>query len=138
MDNLQNFTEYKLTDKEKNLLEVLLNPENRMKSITDICKLAKCSRPVYYEAFSKPGFVEIYKKRSMDMVKQSIASVLNTFIREAQRGSFQHGKVLLEMAGIYTEKQQVEHSGSIDTNNPFEGLTTDELKKIAKMSDKDD
>lgn len=114
MGNLQNLTDYKLTEKEKNLIEVLLNPENRMKSITDICKLAKCSRPVYYEAFSKPGFVEIYKKRSVDMVKQSIASVINTFIREAQRGSFQHGKVLLEMAGIYTEKSDVNLSGDME------------------------
>lgn len=115
MGNLQNFTDYKLTEKEKNLIEVLLHPENRMKSITDICKLAKCSRPVYYEAFSKPGFVEIYKQRSVDMVKQSIASVINTFIREAQRGSFPHGKVLLEMAGLYTDK--IEHSGSIDISD---------------------
>lgn len=115
MGNLQNLTDYKLTEKEKNLIEVLLHPENRMKSITDICKLAKCSRPVYYEAFSKPGFVEIYKQRSVDMVKQSIASVINTFIREAQRGSFPHGKVLLEMAGLYTDK--IEHSGSIDISD---------------------
>lgn len=115
MDNLQNLTEYKLTEKEKNLLEVLLSPENRMKSITDICKLAKCTRPVYYDAFSKPGFVEIYNKRSVDLVKQSVASVLNTFVREAQRGSFQHGKVLLEMAGMYTEKSDVNLSGELDT-----------------------
>src|SRR5699024_4956498 len=116
MGDLQNFTEYKPTEKEKALLEVLINPENRMKSITDICKLAKCSRPIYYEAFSKPGFVEIYKQYSIDMVKQSVASVLNTFIKEAQRGSFQHGKVLLEMAGVYTEKQELEHSGNLDIN----------------------
>ncbi|CAK7069895.1 phBC6A51 family helix-turn-helix protein [Tissierella sp.] len=104
MDSLQNFTNTNLTDKEKNLLEVLINPENRMKSITDICKLAKCSRPVYYEAFAKPEFVETYKQYSVDLVKQSVASVINTFIREAQRGSFPHGKVLLEMAGLYTDK----------------------------------
>lgn len=104
MSDLQNLTEYKPTEKEKALLEVLINPQNRMKSITDICKLANCSRPVYYEAFSKQGFVEIYNKYSVDLVKQSVASVLNTFVREAQRGSFQHGKVLLEMAGVYTDK----------------------------------
>lgn len=116
MDSKQNFTEYEPTEKEKNLLEVLLNPENRMKSITDICKLAKCTRPVYYEAFSKSGFVEIYKQGSVDLVKQSIGSVLNTFIREAQRGSFQHGKVILEMAGVYTEKSNVKLSGTIETS----------------------
>lgn len=106
MEVLQNFTDYVPTEKEKNLLEVLINPENRMKSITDICKLAKCTRPVYYDAFKKPGFVALYEQRSLSIVKQSIAPVLNAFVREAQRGSFQHGKVLLEMAGIYTEEQK--------------------------------
>ena len=86
-----------------------------MKSITDICKLAKCTRPVYYEAFAKPGFVEIHNKYSVDLVKQSVSSVLNTFIREAQRGSFQHGKVILEMAGLYAEKQDVKVTGQIET-----------------------
>jgi len=111
MEDLQNFTELDLTEKEKNLLEVLLNPENRMKSITDICKLAKCTRPVYYEAFSKPSFLEVYKSRSVDIVKQSLSSIINTFVREAQRGSFQHGKVLLEMAGVYTEAENVNLTG---------------------------
>lgn len=115
MGDLQNLTKYEPTEKEKNLLEVLLSPENRMKSITDICKLAKCSRPVYYEAFSKPGFVELYKGQSTDLVKQSVAPIINTFIREAQRGSFQHGKILLEMAGVYAEKSDINLSGGLDT-----------------------
>ncbi len=107
MEGIQNLTDYILTEKENNLLEVLLNPEYRMKSITDICKIAKCSRQTYYEAFAKPGFVKIYEEKSKDLIKQSIAPVLNTFVREALRGSFQHGKVLLEMAGLYTEKENI-------------------------------
>lgn len=130
----QNVTELdyneNLTKAEQNLLEVMLNPENRMKSVTDICKLAKIERVTYYRAFQKPEFVEIYNKSSVDLVKQSVASVLNTFVREAQRGSFQHGKVLLEMAGVYAEKSDVKVSGAVNVNNPFEGLTTAELKKL--------
>ena len=124
MIDLQNLTDYKPTEKEKNLLEVLLNPENRMKSITDICKLAKCTRPVYYEAFTKDGFVELYKRSSQDLVKQSVAPVLNTFIREAQRGSFQHGKVLLEMAGVYSDKLELAGGVSADMTIKVE-LTDD-------------
>lgn len=126
IDALQNFTNTSLTDKEKKLLEVLLNPQNRMKSITDICKIAKCSRPVYYDAFSKSEFVEIYNRRSADLIKQSVAPIINTFIREALRGSFQHGKIILEMAGLYSEKLGI----TTKANNPFEGLTTEELKKL--------
>jgi deoxyribose-phosphate aldolase len=105
-EDLQNLTDYTPTEKENTLLEVLLNPENRMKSITDICKIANCSRQTYYEAFAKPGFVTIYESKSKELVKQSVGPVINTFVREALRGSFQHGKVILEMADMYTEKQE--------------------------------
>jgi hypothetical protein len=126
VSTLQNHTKYEPTEKEKTLLEVLINPEYRMKSITDICKIAKCARSTYYEAFSKPEFVEIYRQYSVDLVKQFIAPIINAFIREAQRGSFQHGKVILEMAGMYSDKLEI--TGKI--NNPMEGLTTEELKKL--------
>lgn len=102
----QKHTKYKPTEKEKILLEILINPDYRMKSITDICKAAKCSRDVYYKAFAKTEFVELYKELSESLVKQSIAPVINAFIREAQRGSFNHGKVLLEMAGLYNKKDE--------------------------------
>lgn len=109
----QNLTNYEPTEKEKNLLEVLINPDYRMKSITDICKAAKCSRNIYYDAFAKPEFIEEYNRRSANLIKQSVGSVINTFIREAQRGSFQHGKVLLEMAGLYIENAKVEITGNV-------------------------
>ena len=100
----RNSTKYKPTEKEKALLEILINPDYRMKSITDICKAAKCTRNIYYTAFEKPEFVKLYKELSESIVQQSIAPVINAFVREAQRGSFQHGKVLLEMAGLYNKK----------------------------------
>ena len=119
-----------LTKSEQALLEALLNPENRMKSVADICKVAKVDRSTYYRAFQKPEFVDAYNKQSLDLVKHNVASVLNTFVREAQRGSFQHGKVILEMAGLYAEKSDVKVSGTVGISNPYEGLTTEELKKL--------
>ena len=85
-----------------------------MKSITDICKAAKCTRNIYYTAFAKPEFVEIYKELSESIVKQSIAPVINAFVREAKRGSFNHGKVLLEMAGLYNKKDDDDDTKTIN------------------------
>lgn len=113
MTTLRNLTEYQPTVAEEKLLEVLLMPENRMKSITDICKLACCSRVLYYTAFKKPEFQALYKAQSKALVDQSVAPVLNTFVREALRGSFQHGKVILEMAGLYSEKSTLEVTGEL-------------------------
>lgn len=130
MDELQNVTNTGLTDTEEKLLEVMLNPENRMKSITDICNMAKISRMTYYRAFEKPEFTEVYNNKSKDLIKQAVAPVINTFIREAQRGSFQHGKVILEMAGIYAEKQQVEMTGK--DGGPIETKQTVDDSEIQK------
>jgi hypothetical protein len=107
----QSITEYVPTEGEKRLLETLLSPEHRMKSITDVCKLAGVSRFLYYDSFKKPGFQAIYKSQSKALVDQAVAPVLNTFVREALRGSYPHGKVILEMAGLYSEK--MDHSVSI-------------------------
>ncbi len=133
VQNKQNATNpgntYNPTKAEQALLDTLLNPENRMKSVTDVCKVAKIDRVTYYRAFAKSEFVALYQWRSMDLIRQHVAPVINAFIREAQRGSFQHGKVLLEMAGVYTDK--LELSGQV-TSNPFAGLTTEELKKLIR------
>jgi hypothetical protein len=111
--SLQCLTDYQLTDKEKILLEILLNPEHRTKSVTDICKIANCSRPTYYDAMEKPGFMAIYEQKTKDLIKQAVGPVINTFVREALRGSFQHGKVILEMAGLYSEKSTLEVTGEV-------------------------
>lgn len=130
MDNKQNPTEYRLTQKEENLIETMLDPGNRMKSITDICKLANCSRAVYYDAFAKPEFVAIYKERSIALAEKYLGSVMNAFVREAARGSFQHGKVLLEMAGAYRETTRKELTGK--DGDPMEVSVTSRTAALSK------
>lgn len=116
-----NRTEYQLTESEEKLLDVLLNPDYRMKSVKEVCSLAQIGRTTYYAAFNKPEFKALYKAKSRELVDNAVAPVLNTFVREALRGSFQHGKVILEMAGLYSEKQQIDINTDININlNPAE------------------
>lgn len=49
-----------------------------MKSITDICGVVPCDRKTYYRAFAKRRFVELYRQRSLDMVKQHVEAWLAT------------------------------------------------------------
>lgn len=37
----------------------------------------------------------------------------------------------------WRDKQNIEHSGSVDINNPYEDLSTEELKKLAALGDED-
>lgn len=103
---------YEPTIKENALLEVLLNPDNRRKSVTEICRLAGCSRQVWYDAFDKSDFRALYETKVKDLVKQSIGPIVNAFVEAAKRGEYQQGKVILEMAGLYNEKSSVDVSVS--------------------------
>lgn len=104
-------TENDLTPTERRLMEALLDPSNRLRSISEVCDTANCSRKSYYRAFEKPFFREEYKRRAAELSERHLGQVMNAFVKEATRGSFQHGKVLLEMAGVYAEKAKHELSG---------------------------
>lgn len=129
-------TDYEPSLSEEKLLEVLLNPQYRMKSITEVCRIAEIDRSTYYRAFAKPGFNELYKQKSIELVNQQVAPVINAFVAEAKRGSFQHGKVLLEMGGVYTEKQQVEATNT-NFNTELTELSPEErAARIAELQEK--
>lgn len=109
----QNQTEYEPSAAEKKLLQVLLNPDCIGLHVTEICQMADISRDVYYRAFKKPEFEALVKQESVGLVTKSVMPIVNTFIKEAQKGSYQHGKAILEMAGVYAEKQKQEVTGSL-------------------------
>lgn len=137
-------TEYEPTPAEARLIEVLLEPEHRLKKVVDICRIAECDKATYYRAFDKPGFVELYTRKSQELAKKYLGPVMNAFVREATRGSFQHGKVLLEMAGAYKETSRKEVAG--DKDNPIHmkisrtsAMTDEELEQaLAELEAEDD
>jgi hypothetical protein len=97
----QKGTKYRPTLAEEKLLEVMLNPEHRLKTVTVICDIAKINRKIFYRAFEKPGFCEIYDKESKALVRKAKAPIINACIRQAVRGDATHAKMLLSMDGIY-------------------------------------
>ena len=123
---------YKPTTAEKKLLEVLINPENAGKTVTDICNLANVSRRKYYEAMGKEEFSNLVDETTMDLVTAKAGSVLNAAYKYAMKEKgFQDRKMILTIAGIYVDKAQTELSGGIKVSNPYEGLTEEELRKLA-------
>lgn len=100
----QNLADYEPTPKERNLLEVLLNPESRMWSKTEICRKAGCDRQTYYNTYAKPEFVDYVMKQSLALVKQGVPATVNAVLRQAKRGDSTHAKMILMMAGLYAEK----------------------------------
>ncbi len=100
-------TEYLPSRTEFKLLEVLLDPASRLKTVTDICQAATISRETYYQLYKKPEFRALYKEEALGLIHRSLMQVVHSVVREAVRGSFQHALAILKMAGLYTEKMEV-------------------------------
>lgn len=123
---------YKPTTAEKKLLEVLLNPENIGKSVTELCTLAKISRNKYYDAMRNGNFVRLVNDTTLDLIKGKIHNVLNaTYTHALNVKGHQDRKLLLTMAGLYSDKVDVK--ADVTQHNPLESMTTDEIKKVLKL-----
>lgn len=109
MDEVKENLAYKPTKAEEKLLEVLVNPEHKEKPVVEICEIAGISQRHYYDIFKKEEFIEYYKKCSFELVKQVVMPVLNAVVKEAKAGSYNHAKMILEMAQMYTEKREIKH-----------------------------
>lgn len=99
----QNGTEYRPTREERKLLEVMLSPEHRHKSVVELCTIADVDRKVYYRAFDKPEFEAYFKKASKKIADRAVAAVINAFVKHAVAGSHKHGVTILEMAGMINQ-----------------------------------
>ena len=98
---------YLPTKQEMKLLETLMDPQNRMKGVLEICKTAGIAKDTYYRAFAKPDFAELYRTQSLNIIRRNVMPIVNAMVKEAKRGSAQHQKMSLEMIGEYSEQHVV-------------------------------
>jgi hypothetical protein len=110
-----NLNKYEPTPSEQKLLEVLLNPLHYKKSVTEKCEIAGVDRGIFYIAMKKPEFCDLYNETIKSGLKASIGKVIQATEDFATRfpGNHQDRKILLEMAGAYTEKQEVKVTGEM-------------------------
>lgn len=92
------------TKKQEALLNVLLDPHFRLGStITDICKLAECSREYYYTQFNDPEFSGFYRKTVIGAIKQKAGKLVNIGMQNAELGGkegFGYWKELMKMGEL--------------------------------------
>ena len=96
----QNITPEDLTKAGEKLLFVLSDPKNYLKTITDVCKIAKISRVHYYWLYKNDKF----REQAIALAKQIFASaapaVAHKVAEEAIKGSLAHQEIILEATGV--------------------------------------
>ncbi len=93
-----------LSPRQANLLEMLMNPDNLKKSVTDICVMAEISRKTYYNDFKDPIFLKALEKARENLLSSAVLPVIHKMKEAALGKSFNDRKLLLEMAGAHTPK----------------------------------
>ena len=115
---MKKVNEYEPTAAEKRILEVALNPESFSMNIEERCKAAKTSKVTWYKAMGKQPFTDLLNSLTMDMLKGKVSNIVNATYKFATTDSkcASDRKVLLTMAGLYTDKQQLDNniSGALE------------------------
>lgn len=113
-DKLTKANEYNPTNAEVKILEVLSDPANLRKSITEKCEIAGISRTAWYESFKKPEFVSLIPNTAIGLIKARAIELVNASFNAALSGSYNDRKMLLESANIVQAPQQ---QTNIQVNN---------------------
>ena len=123
------------TKKQEQLLQVLANPEHKNKSIKEICVLANISEQYFYQLRRYPSFIERVKAEIGGMIVASAPQIVQAFTDKAKRGSYEHGKYLLQAIDIGKDTPITQTIVNIQSRT---GVTDEELdKSIAKYFAKD-
>ena len=124
---------YTMTSAGKKLFQVLIDPQYLGKNVDELCQIADVSRDTYYRLMKDERFTQEVTNTSKQLVMGKIGDVINATYENAigERGH-QDRKLLLTMAGLYTEKQETTINGSLDISNK-----SDVINKYLK-SDADD
>lgn len=119
---------YEPSSAEIKLVEVLSNPKNAALNITKLCDLANISRKTYYQIMKKPDFVEYKNAMTLEMIKGKIDNVVKATYKFATTDAkcAQDRKILLTMAGLYKDKQEIESTNSNLNLNAEVTILTDE------------
>lgn len=128
--------EYKLTKAGKKLFEVLINPQYFDKNVEQLCEIADISKNTYYRLMKEDEFVSLVSETSKEMVMNKVGNVMNATYKYAltEKGH-QDRKMLLQMANLYVDKQNVEHSGGMTVTNKYADLSDEELEELANKYD---
>jgi len=61
-----------------------------------------------------PEFAEAVIARARELLKSNLPEIYGALNREAEKGSFQHIKLIMEMTGEHTDRQQIETTINVE------------------------
>lgn len=126
-------SEIKLSKVEKKILTAALECGQQRLTAEAIAGIAGCSAALVCKKLQRPEFRQLFVEAVQSSLVVETPAILHTFTQAAKEGSFKHGKLVLEMAGVYQEKQKVELGGKVEVgDSPFK--TDDERREFLEST----
>lgn len=72
-----------------------------------LAQRAECSLATFYRKLQREDFRELFLATIRHSLTPHTPAILSTFVKQALAGSFQHGRLVLEITGIYQEEKKV-------------------------------
>jgi len=116
-----------LTAKEKKILKEAMRCGEQKLTITAIAKKVGVKPEYVVEKLKKPEFRQLFVESMQDGIVGEAPAILHSFVNAAKEGSFQHGKLILELAGVHQENQRIDLHAKMDVEQPL--FKTDEERK---------
>jgi hypothetical protein len=113
-------SEKKLTAGEKKLLAAVVKCGQNYLTAGSLAKEAGVSIKFVCEQLKDPEFRAMFTELVCSSLVAETPAILHTFAKLGKEGSFQHGKLILEIAGVHQDKQRVELDAKVDiSESPF-------------------
>lgn len=107
-------TEVELSPPEKKMLQTALNSGGHRVTLEVLAKESGRSINYVYQKLQEPTFKELFMEALRGSLLAEVPEIMGAFVMKAKEGSFSHGKLLLEIAGIYNNESNINIKAQIE------------------------
>ena len=107
-------TEVELSPPEKKMLQTALNSSGHRVTLEVLAKESGRSINYVYQKLQEPTFKELFMEALRGSLLAEVPEIMGAFVMKAKEGSFPHGKLLLEIAGIYNNESNINIKAQIE------------------------
>ena len=134
-----------LTELETKILKEAGNAKEGRMSVEELAERVGCKSETIYKRLNDDNFRQLFMEASKAALAARVPKILDKFVELAEKGEFKHGKLILEIAGAYTEKKDIKADiGNVEGESVFKNdeerraLLMETLNRIPREDTEDD
>lgn len=106
-----------LSAKEKRIIKEAMRCGEQKLTVRTLAQNAKVKPEFIVAKLKSPEFRQLFIEAMRDGIVAETPAILHSFVNAAKEGSFQHGKLMLELAGVHQEKQCIDLNARVEVDH---------------------